>query len=57
MPAAASTITARTYEREYLRLQRPEMERRHRETLKRLRGKPNLVELARQGELVAEIPE
>ena len=57
VPAAASTITARTYEGEYLRLQRPEMERRHRETLKRLKGEPNLVELARQGELVADIPE
>ncbi len=57
VPAAASTAAARAYELEYLRLQRPEMERRHRETLKRLKGEPNLVKLAGQGELVAGFAE
>lgn len=57
VPAPATTEAARAYEREYLALQGPEMERRYRETLKELRGEPSLSELARKGDLIAAMPE
>ena len=52
VPAAPSTEAARAYEAEYMALQGPEMERRYGETLKRLRGEDNAVELAQAGGLV-----
>ena len=53
VPAAPSTDAARAYEAEYVALQGPEMERRYDETMKRLRGEANVVELAQAGELVS----
>jgi predicted amidohydrolase len=53
VPAAPSTQAARAYEAEYVALQGPEMERRYEETIKRLRGEDNVVELAQAGELVS----
>lgn len=53
VPAAPSTEAARAYEAEYLALQGPEMERRYEETLKRLRGEANAVELAQVGGLIS----
>ena len=54
VPAMPSTAAARAYEEEYLGLQGPEMERRYRETMKRLNGEENLVGRAEVGELIAE---
>lgn len=38
VPAAASTASARSLEKEYLKRQGPEMERRYRETMEKLKG-------------------
>ena len=53
VPAPPSTAGARDYERQYLELQGPEMERRYRETMKRIRGEDHLFDLAAKGELIA----
>ena len=53
VPAVPSTGAARGYEREYMKLQGPEMQRRYEETEKRLRGEESLVEEARVGGLIA----
>ncbi len=57
VPALPLTSTARAYETKYLELQGPEMERRYQETMKRLRGEANLVDLAARGELIADKPQ
>ena len=53
VPEPPSTESALGYEREYLAVQGPESATRYRETLKRLRGERNRVELAERGELVS----
>ena len=57
VPALPSPAAAREYEREYMGLQGPEMDRRYREWNKRLRGEENLVNHASVGGLTAAIPE
>jgi predicted amidohydrolase len=57
VPVEPSHTAARAYELEFLELQGPEAERRHRETLKRFRGESNLAEAAGAGELLARKPE
>jgi apolipoprotein N-acyltransferase len=57
VPVAPSTAAARAYEREYMGGQGQEMERRYRETDKRMRGEHNLVNLAQRGELIAHVAE
>lgn len=52
VPAPPSSEVARDYETEYMKLQGPEMARRHAETMKRLRGEENEVERAARGELI-----
>jgi predicted amidohydrolase len=54
LPAVPSTYLSRRNEARYLERQGPEMERRYRETVKRLNGQANLAELAARGELIAE---
>jgi predicted amidohydrolase len=56
VPAPPSPGAARAYETEYMKLQGPEMARRHSETMKRLRGEENEVERAARGELIAGGP-
>ncbi len=53
VPALPSTAAAREYERRYMDMQTPEMERRYREWQKSLRGEENLVGHARIGGLTA----
>jgi hypothetical protein len=53
VPAPPSPGAARAYETDYMKLQGPEMARRHAETMKRLRGEENEVERAARGELIA----
>ncbi len=52
VPASPSSEVAGAYETEYMKLQGPEMIRRHAETMKRLRGEANEVERAARGELI-----
>ena len=57
VPAGRSVEAARVYEREYLAQQPKEMELRYQETVKRLEGEENLVDVAREGRLIAEEPD
>ena len=57
VPAWPSTAAAREYERQYMDMQTPEMERRYREWQKSLRGEENLVSRASIGGLTAGIAE
>ena len=52
VPASPSADAARAHERDYLKLQGPEMARRYEETMKRLRGEENAFALAARGELI-----
>ena len=54
LPVPPSTAAARQYEKAYMDLQGPEMRHRYDETQKRLRGEPNLVDVAEVGGLIAE---
>ena len=57
VPVWPSTAAAREYERQYMEMQTPEMERRYREWLKSLRGEDSLVSHAKVGGLTAGFPE
>ena len=57
VPQTPSMAAARALEAEYLALQGPEMSRRYSETVKRLKGEPNLTHLAARGALIASEPE
>ena len=57
VPVWPSTAAAREYERQYMDMQTPEMERRYREWQKSLRGEQSLVSHARVGGLTAGIAE
>ena len=57
VPVVPSTDAAREHEREYMRLQGPEMERRYREWNKRLHGEENLTDVASVGGLITGKPQ
>jgi predicted amidohydrolase len=54
IPATPSTVAAREYEQEYLRLQGPEMARRYEESLKRIKGEQHDGERAGVGQLLVD---